>query len=91
MWSVRRVLKRWKFLKEQGHRPPDFQGCGGFLTIVFQEAKGLLPKARSRVLILAMEAKMTGLYTDLAEYYVFDKQKYSLELSSVTKMSRISH
>ena len=37
-------------------------------------------EARAQYSILnAMGSKMESLYTDLAEYFVFDKQKYTLE------------
>ena len=47
----------------------------------FSEAMGTFAtEARSQYsILLGMETKMDSLYTDLAEYYVFDKQKYTLE------------
>jgi len=47
----------------------------------FSEAMGTFAtEARSQYsILLAMETKMDNVYTDLAEYYVFDKQKYTLE------------
>jgi len=47
----------------------------------FEEAMGnFCTEARAQCSILqAMATKMETLYTDLAEYYVFDKQKYTLE------------
>merc|ERR1719483_340225 len=47
----------------------------------FEEAMGTFStEARAQCSILtAMGSKMETLYTDLAEYFVFDKQKYTLE------------
>ena len=47
----------------------------------FEEAMGTFStEARAQYSILnAMGSKMESLYTDLAEYFVFDKQKYTLE------------
>merc|ERR1719318_575463 len=47
----------------------------------FSEAMGMFAtEARSQYsILLAMETKMNSLYSDLAEYFVFDKQKYTLE------------
>jgi len=48
---------------------------------LFVEAMGSF-SAEARVqcsLLRAMSTKMDSLYTDLAEYFVFDKQKYTLE------------
>ena len=47
----------------------------------FSEAMGTFAtEARSQYsILLGMETKMDSLYADLAEYYVFDKQKYTLE------------
>merc|ERR1719186_757756 len=48
---------------------------------LFAEAMGSF-SAEARVqcsLLRAMSTKMDSLYTDLAEYFIFDKQKYTLE------------
>ena len=47
----------------------------------FEEAMGTFcNEARAQCSILqAMGTKMETLYTDLSDYYVFDKQKYTLE------------
>ena len=47
----------------------------------FEEAMGTFStEARAQYSILnAMGSKMESLYSDLAEYFVFDKQKYTLE------------
>ena len=47
----------------------------------FPEAMGTFAtEARSQyAILLAMETKMNSLHCDLAEYFVFDKQKYTLE------------
>jgi hypothetical protein len=47
----------------------------------FEEAMGTFStEARAQYSILnAMGSKMESLYTNLAEYFVFDKQKYTLE------------
>ena len=47
----------------------------------FEEAMGTFSsEARAQYSIMsAMATKMENLYADLAEYFVFDKQKYSLE------------
>jgi len=47
----------------------------------FEEAMGTFStEARAQYSILqAMSSKMESLYSDLAEYFVFDKQKYTLE------------
>ena len=47
----------------------------------FEEAMGTFStEARAQYSILnAMGSKMDSLYTDLAEYFAFDKQKYTLE------------
>ena len=47
----------------------------------FEEAMGTFStEARAQYSILnAMGSKMESLYTDLAEYFVFDKLKYTLE------------
>ena len=47
----------------------------------FEDAMGTFStEARAQYSILAaMGSKMESLYTDLAEYFVFDRQKYTLE------------